>query len=134
MKFLFASDSFKGTLSSETIIGLLTQSAKEIFPGCETAGTLIADGGDEKEAVTALVGAGERQLRRVTNRPRAARQRGVVFFYWAGVFCRKRGEAPGEWPGQGPGPTRMASPSAGVHPHFEKEADHDQGRAEGEGQ
>lgn len=46
MKFLFASDSFKGTLSSETIIGLLTQSAKEIFPGCETAGTLIADGGE----------------------------------------------------------------------------------------
>ncbi len=46
MKFLFASDSFKGTLSSETIIELLTQSAKEVFPGCETAGTLIADGGE----------------------------------------------------------------------------------------
>lgn len=46
MKFLFASDSFKGTLSSETIIKLLTQSAKEVFPGCETAGTLIADGGE----------------------------------------------------------------------------------------
>ncbi|MCI8950808.1 MAG: glycerate kinase [Lachnospiraceae bacterium] len=46
MKFLFASDSFKGTLSSETIIKLLTQSAKEVFPGCETEGTLIADGGE----------------------------------------------------------------------------------------
>lgn len=46
MKFLFASDSFKGTLSSEKIIELLTQSANEIFPGCETAGTLIADGGE----------------------------------------------------------------------------------------
>lgn len=46
MKFLFASDSFKGTLSSEKIIQLLTQSAKEVFPGCETGGTLIADGGE----------------------------------------------------------------------------------------
>ena len=45
MKFLFASDSFKGTLSSEQIIRLLTESAKEAFPDCETAGTLIADGG-----------------------------------------------------------------------------------------
>ena len=46
MKFLFASDSFKGTLSSEQIIRLLTESAKEAFPDCETAGTLIADGGE----------------------------------------------------------------------------------------
>ncbi len=46
MKFLFASDSFKGTLSSEKIIQLLTQSAEESFPGCKTAGTLIADGGE----------------------------------------------------------------------------------------
>ena len=44
MKFLFASDSFKGTLSSEKIIELLTESANKVFPGCETAGTLIADG------------------------------------------------------------------------------------------
>ena len=46
MKFLFASDSFKGTLSSEKIIELLTESANKVFPGCETAGTLIADGGE----------------------------------------------------------------------------------------
>ena len=46
MKFLFASDSFKGTLSSEKIIELLTESADKVFPGCETAGTLIADGGE----------------------------------------------------------------------------------------
>ncbi|MDO5416862.1 MAG: glycerate kinase [Lachnospiraceae bacterium] len=46
MKFLFASDSFKGTLSSEKIIELLTASANAVFPGCETAGTLIADGGE----------------------------------------------------------------------------------------
>lgn len=46
MKFLFASDSFKGTLSSEKIIGLLEQAAKNIFPGCETVGIPIADGGE----------------------------------------------------------------------------------------
>lgn len=46
MKFLFASDSFKGTLSSEQIIHILTDAANEIFPGCETLGVPIADGGE----------------------------------------------------------------------------------------
>lgn len=46
MKFLFASDSFKGTLSSEKITALLEKSAKGIFPGCETAGVPVADGGE----------------------------------------------------------------------------------------
>lgn len=46
MKLLFASDSFKGTLSSEQIIRLLTDSANRIFPGCEVAGVPIADGGE----------------------------------------------------------------------------------------
>lgn len=46
MKFLFASDSFKGSLTSERIIELLTESAKNVFPECETAGVLIADGGE----------------------------------------------------------------------------------------
>lgn len=46
MKFLFASDSFKGTLSSEQIIQLLTDAAEKVFPGCETSGVLIADGGE----------------------------------------------------------------------------------------
>lgn len=32
MKLLFASDSFKGTLSSEKIIELLTKSANLVFP------------------------------------------------------------------------------------------------------
>ena len=32
MKFLFASDSFKGTLSSEQIITLLDAAAKNVFP------------------------------------------------------------------------------------------------------
>lgn len=46
MKFLFASDSFKGTLSSEKIMELLDASAKQVFPDCETMGVPIADGGE----------------------------------------------------------------------------------------
>lgn len=46
MRLLFASDSFKGSLSSEQIIRLLTESANRIFPGCETLGVPIADGGE----------------------------------------------------------------------------------------
>ena len=34
MKFLFASDSFKGTLSSPKTAELLTCAAREIFPDC----------------------------------------------------------------------------------------------------
>ncbi|MCD8220813.1 MAG: glycerate kinase [Clostridiales bacterium] len=46
MKLLFASDSFKGSLTSEQIIQLLTDSANRIFPGCECSGVPIADGGE----------------------------------------------------------------------------------------
>ncbi len=46
MKLVFASDSFKGTLSSERIIQLLTESANKIFPGCECLGVPMADGGE----------------------------------------------------------------------------------------
>ena len=46
MKFVFAPDSFKGTLSSERMIQILSKKAKEIFPGIETAGVPIADGGE----------------------------------------------------------------------------------------
>lgn len=46
MKFLFASDSFKGTLSSEEINRLLSEAAGEVFPGCECRGLLLADGGE----------------------------------------------------------------------------------------
>lgn len=46
MKFLFASDSFKGTLSSEQIITLLDAAAKNVFPDCETMGIPVADGGE----------------------------------------------------------------------------------------
>ncbi len=46
MRFLFASDSFKGTITSEQSIRLLTEAANKVFPGCETAGVPVADGGE----------------------------------------------------------------------------------------
>ena len=46
MKLLFASDSFKGTLSSRQTIELLTKEAREVFGSCECAGVLVADGGE----------------------------------------------------------------------------------------
>ena len=46
MKFLFASDSFKGTLTSRRTAELLTQAAGEIFPGCICDSIEIADGGE----------------------------------------------------------------------------------------
>ena len=46
MKFLFASDSFKGTLSSQKTAELLTQSAREIFPDCQYDSITVADGGE----------------------------------------------------------------------------------------
>lgn len=46
MKFLFASDSFKGTLSSEKTSELLTKAAKEVFGECECSGIPVADGGE----------------------------------------------------------------------------------------
>ena len=46
MKFLFASDSFKGTLSSAKTIELLTKAAKEVFGDCECIGIPVADGGE----------------------------------------------------------------------------------------
>lgn len=46
MKFLFAPDSFKGSLSSKDIIRLLTEEAEKIFPGCECVSVPMADGGE----------------------------------------------------------------------------------------
>ncbi len=46
MKLLFASDSFKGTLSSDQTIELLTKAAHEVFGDCETGGVPVADGGE----------------------------------------------------------------------------------------
>lgn len=46
MKFLFASDSFKGTLSSIKTAELLTCAAKQVFPDCDCLGIPVADGGE----------------------------------------------------------------------------------------
>lgn len=45
MKILFASDSFKGSLTSEEIGQLLTPAVSEIFPHAETHTLCVADGG-----------------------------------------------------------------------------------------
>ena len=56
MKFLFASDSFKGSLSSLRISELLTTAAKETFPDCQCSSIEIADGGEgTTDAVLAAV-------------------------------------------------------------------------------
>lgn len=46
MKILFASDSFKGSLTSSQINQLLTAAAQEVFPGCDCRGVMMADGGE----------------------------------------------------------------------------------------
>ncbi len=55
MKFVFASDSFKGTLTSARISELLTIAAHETFPDCETVGLSVGDGG--AGTVDAVIGA-----------------------------------------------------------------------------
>ena len=46
MKFLFASDSFKGTISTIKTAELLTKAAKQVFPQCECISVPVADGGE----------------------------------------------------------------------------------------
>ena len=45
-KFIFASDSFKGSLSSSEAAELLTKAAKEVFEEVECVGISVADGGE----------------------------------------------------------------------------------------
>ena len=46
MKLIFASDSLKGSLSSEETASLLTKAAREVFSECEYIGVPVADGGE----------------------------------------------------------------------------------------
>ena len=46
MRFVFASDSFKGTLSSKRTAQLLDRAAHSVFPDCETLSLTVADGGE----------------------------------------------------------------------------------------
>jgi len=60
MKFLFASDSFKGSLKCSQTIELLTKAAEEVFPGCECIGVPVADGGEG--TVNAVISATDGKL------------------------------------------------------------------------
>ena len=62
MKLVFASDSFKGSLSSRMTAELLTKAAWEVFGACECIGVPIADGGEG--TVDALIDAlkGEKSI------------------------------------------------------------------------
>ena len=46
MKLIFASDSLKGSLSSEQTAVLLTNAARRVFGECECVGVPVADGGE----------------------------------------------------------------------------------------
>ena len=46
MKFVFASDSFKGSLTSKKISELLVKAAGEVVGKCETVPVVLADGGE----------------------------------------------------------------------------------------
>lgn len=57
MNFLFASDSFKGSLSSVEISRILSRAAQEVFPGCSCRSVPMADGGEgTAQAVIASCG------------------------------------------------------------------------------
>lgn len=63
MKFVFAPDSFKGTLSSQEISAILTKKAKEVFGDVETISAVIADGGEGTlDAVMQMSGGEERYV------------------------------------------------------------------------
>lgn len=63
MRVLFASDSFKGTLTSETIVSILDREAKKVFPDCVTAGYPVADGGEGTvDAVITVTGGSYREV------------------------------------------------------------------------
>lgn len=67
MRFLFASDSFKGSLSSEDIIGLLEEKMKQVFPDAICKGVAVADGGEGTvDAILSATG-GEREYLDVKN-------------------------------------------------------------------
>ncbi len=46
MKLVFASDSFKGSLSSKEIAALLKKASNEVFEECDTLPLILADGGE----------------------------------------------------------------------------------------
>lgn len=64
MKFVFASDSFKGSLSSSQIIDILEKTAKRCFPDCITKGVPVGDGGEgTAEALLQAMGGEKRTVK-----------------------------------------------------------------------
>lgn len=64
MKIVFASDSFKGSLSSARAARLAAEAARDVFPGCEAVCVPIADGGEGTlDAVKAAGGCVEVRVR-----------------------------------------------------------------------
>lgn len=66
MKLIFASDSFKGSLSAVRIAQLLKAEAEVCFPGVETVSVPVADGGEGTVDALLLALGGERRTVRVT--------------------------------------------------------------------
>ena len=63
MKLLFASDSFKGTLSSQEIAQMLTQAVHQVFDDPECIQMPVADGGEGSiDAVVSAVGGTKRKV------------------------------------------------------------------------
>lgn len=60
MKFLFASDSWKGSLTNEQTGELLEKAAKEVFPGCVCEKMPVADGGEGTVDTVIRASGGER--------------------------------------------------------------------------
>ena len=60
MKFIFASDSFKGTLTCEDTIELLTRAAGEVFEDANCVGIPVADGGEGTVNAVLLAKGGQR--------------------------------------------------------------------------
>ncbi len=62
MKLLFASDSFKGSLTSEKTVELLSRAAREVFGECECSGVPVADGGEGTVEAVIAAEQGEKVL------------------------------------------------------------------------
>ena len=60
MKLLFASDSFKGSLTSEKTVELLGRAAREVVGECECSGVPVADGGEGTVEAVIAAEQGER--------------------------------------------------------------------------
>lgn len=66
MKFVFAPDSFKGSLSAMEIVTLLKEAARRHFPGAECTCVPVADGGEGTVDALLLACGGTRETCRVT--------------------------------------------------------------------